>query len=250
MRGEGGNQGWSRPDRSWPDRSLLAVLSEPAREELLSLGAELTLGSGEVLLTEGAFDRHLYVILSGFAKVTATAENGQESLLAVRVGGDCVGEMAALDGAPRSAGVVACGPLRARVISPGALHGLMMRRPEVAMALTRIVADRLRWANRRRLEFRGYSVKIRLARLLLELAVAYGRQERGGGRVIGFQLTQPELAALTGAAETTVHKGLRQLRDDGLLGTGYRTTTLHDLSRLARVAELAEPDESAGWRER
>lgn len=59
--------------------------------------------------------------------------------------------------------------------------------------------------------------------------------------MIGFQLTQPELAALTGAAETTVHKGLRELRDEGLLGTGYRTTTVHDLARLARVAELAEP---------
>ncbi|WP_432086735.1 Crp/Fnr family transcriptional regulator [Streptomyces sp. bgisy095] len=225
----------------WPDRSLLGVLPAPARAELLGLGSELTFGSGGVLLTEGATDRHLYVILSGFAKVTATVENGQESLLAVRVGGDSVGEMAALDGAPRSAGVVACGPLRARVIGPDALRGLMMRRPEVAMALTRIVADRLRWANRRRLDFRGYTVKVRLARLLVELAVAYGRPRSGGGHVIGFQLTQPELAALTGAAETTVHKGLRDLRDEGLLSTGYRTTTVHDLARLARVAELAEP---------
>ncbi|MEV5969300.1 Crp/Fnr family transcriptional regulator [Streptomyces sp. NPDC051921] len=225
----------------WPERSLLGVLSAPARTELLGLGSELTLGTGDVMLTEGATDRHLYVILSGFAKVTATVENGQESLLAVRVGGDSVGEMAALDGAPRSAGVVACGPLRARVIGPGALHGLMMRRPEVAMALTRIVADRLRWANRRRLEFRGYPVKVRLARLLVEFAVGYGRPEPGGGHVIGFQLTQPELAALTGAAETTVHKGLRELRDEGLLGTGYRTTTVHDLVRLARAADLTEP---------
>ncbi|MFE7954113.1 MULTISPECIES: Crp/Fnr family transcriptional regulator [unclassified Streptomyces] len=221
----------------WPARSLLGVLSPPARQELLTLGAPKRVEAGEVLLSEGAHDRHMLLLLSGFAKVTARVENGETSLLAVRVGGDTVGEMAAMDGSPRSATVTACGPMTARVVQPGPLHDLLMRRPEVAVALTRIVADRLRWANRRRLDFRGYPAKVRLARLLVELATAYGRPA-GDGLVVGCRLSQPELAALTGAAETTVHKGLRELRREGLLETGYRTTTIRDLPRLEQVADL------------
>jgi CRP-like cAMP-binding protein len=91
-------------------------------------------------------------LLSGFAKVTAAVENGETSLLALRAGGDTAGETAAMDGAPRSATVTACGPLTARVLRDGDLRSLLMRRPEVSMALTGIVADRLRGANRRRHE--------------------------------------------------------------------------------------------------
>ncbi|MFJ9380125.1 Crp/Fnr family transcriptional regulator [Streptomyces sp. NPDC101455] len=224
----------------WPARSLLGVLSPQARQELLELGVQKQFEAGDVLLSEGATDRHAVLLLSGFAKVTARVENGETSLLAVRVGGDTVGEMAAVDGsAPRSATVTACGPMATRILQPGLLHELLMRRPEVSVALTRIIADRLRWANRRRLDFRGYPVKVRLARLLVELATAYGRPT-DGGVVVGCRLSQPELAALTGAAETTVHKGLRELRMNGLLETGYRSTTIRDLDRLKYLADLPQ----------
>ncbi|MET4659989.1 CRP/FNR family cyclic AMP-dependent transcriptional regulator [Streptomyces sp. PvP037] len=225
----------------WPARSLLGKLPDQDRRELLALGVETRFEAGDVLLSEGAHDRHVLLLLSGFAKVTARVENGEASLLAVRVGGDTVGEMAAMDGAPRSATVTACGPMRARVLQPGVLRALLMRRPEVGMTLTGIVADRLRWANRRRLDFRGYPVKVRLARLLVELATTYGHPV-GGGVVLGCRLTQPELAALTGAAETTVHKGLRELREEGLLETGYGTTVIRDLPHLRRIADLAPGD--------
>ena len=114
-----------------------------------------------------------------------------------------------------------------------------MRRPEISIALTGIVADRLRWANRRRLDFRGYPAKVRLARLLVELAESYG-SSRAGGVVIGCRLTQPELATLVGAAETTIHKVLRELREEGLLETGYRSTAIRDLPRLRQLADLAD----------
>lgn len=222
----------------WPARSLLGVLAPQVRQEVLELGVQKRFEAGDVLLSEGATDRHVLLLLSGFAKVTARVENGETSLLAVRVGGDTVGEMAAVDGsAPRSATVTACGPMTTRVVQSGALHELLMRRPEVSVALTRIIADRLRWANRRRLDFRGYPAKVRLARLLVELATSYGHPV-DGGVVVGCRLTQPELAALTGAAETTIHKGLRELRLNGLLETGYGATTIRDLPRLMDLADL------------
>ncbi|MDF2267237.1 Crp/Fnr family transcriptional regulator [Streptomyces coacervatus] len=225
----------------WPSRSLLGAMSPEACRELLGLGVRTRFEAGDVLLREGDTDRHVLVLLSGFAKVTARVENGEESLLAVRVGGDIVGEMAAMDGAPRSATVAACGTVDARLLRHDLLRGLLVRRPEVHLVLTGIVADRLRWANRRRLDFRGYPVKVRLARLLVELATSYGRPTERGPE-IGCRLTQPELAALTGAAETTIHKGLRELRRSGLLETGYGSTVILDLPRLRRLADLPPDD--------
>ena len=54
------------------------------------------------------------------------------------------------------------------------------------------------------------------------------------------RLTQQELATLVGAAETTVHKVLRELRDEGLLETGYRATVIRKLPRLSQLADLAD----------
>lgn len=79
---------------------------------------------------------------------------------------------------------------------------------------------------------------MRLARLLVELATRYGRPGEDG-TVLGCRLTQPELAALTGAAETTVQKALRELRAEGLLTTGYAATVIRDLPRLRELGDLA-----------
>ncbi|MFJ8541534.1 Crp/Fnr family transcriptional regulator [Streptomyces sp. NPDC093586] len=119
---------------AWPARSLPGVLSPPARRDLLGPGAEVRFELGEVLLREGDDDQHVFLLLSGFAKVTATVENGETSLLAVRAAGDTVGEMADLSGAPRSATVTVCGPLTARVWNNGELRALLEHRPAVSMA--------------------------------------------------------------------------------------------------------------------
>ncbi|MGV9352593.1 Crp/Fnr family transcriptional regulator [Streptomyces misionensis] len=224
------------PDE-WPARSLLGTLSPQDRKDLLDLGTEVRLDAGAVLLREGDSGRHVFLLVSGFAKVTATVENGETSLLAVRAAGDTVGEMAAMSEAPRSATVTACGPLTVRVSQSADLRRLLERSPAISMALTGMVADRLRWANRRRLDFRGYPAKVRLARLLLELSESYG-VSRADGVVIGCRLTQPELATMVGAAETTIHKVLRELRADHLLETGYRSTVIRDLAGLERLADL------------
>jgi CRP-like cAMP-binding protein len=222
----------------WPTHSLLGSLPPAERVHLLGLGTEVRFDEGDVLLREGDAGTHVFLLVSGFAKVTATVENGEISLLAVRAAGDLVGEMAALTGAPRSATVTACGPLTARVAQGAELRRLLERRPAISMALTSMVAYRLRWANQRRLDFRGYPAKVRLARLLVDLAGYYGSPSTDGV-AIGCRLTQPELATMVGAAQTTIHKVLRELRDEDLLETGYRSTTIRNLPRLERLADLA-----------
>ncbi|MEV4948729.1 Crp/Fnr family transcriptional regulator [Streptomyces sp. NPDC053755] len=223
----------------WPTGSFLGALPEAVRADLLRIGTRCRYVPEEILMHEGERSRHVVLLRSGFVKVTARLANGHEALLAIRVGGDIVGEMAAMDDAPRSATITACGDIAASIVRESDLRLFLNSRPEAALAIAGIVTQRLRWANRRRVEFGGFPVKVRLARVLAELAASYGHRVPRG-LVIGVDLTQPELAALTGSAEVTIHKALAELRRDDLITTGYRRTTVLDLDRLRQVARMDE----------
>ncbi len=234
------SQSRTQGQERWPARSFLGDMSEPVRAKLLAIGTRCRYLPEEILIREGDRSNHVVLLRSGFVKVTARLDNGHEALLAIRVGGDVVGEMAAIDdGAPRSATVTACGEIAASIVRESDLRHFLESHPEAARAVNRIVVQRLRWSNQRRVEFGGYPVKIRLARVLAELAASHG-QPVPRGLVIGVDLTQPELAALTGSAEVTIHKALAELRREGLITTGYRRTTVLDVKRLRGIARLGE----------
>lgn len=217
----------------FPRGTLLAGLAISARAAMLALGTACGYEPGTVLMREGERAGHLLVLVKGFVKVTATTPEGYLALLAVRCGGDLVGELAMMDGQPRIATVTAAGWVRARVVGQAEFRRYLAEHPDAAFAVGGSVGAKLRWATRRRVDFGGHEVPVRLARVLVELADSYG----GGGGAIGVPLSQPELAALVGAAEPTVHKALAQLRRQNIVLTGYRRVVVLDRPRLAALAE-------------
>lgn len=220
---------------TWPPGSLLGGLSELARQRLFGLGAKKQYAdSGQVLIREGDATSVVFLLLAGMVKVSGATDCG-EALLAIRVGGDVVGELSAMDSRPRLATVTTAGPVIARIIGQDEFIGFLSRNPDVALAITRGVGDKLRSATARRIDFTGCDVATRFARVLLELAVRYGEQTPAG-TVIRCPLTQTELATLVGAAEPTVQRVLRQLRADSVVATGYRETTILDMAGLRRRA--------------
>lgn len=220
---------------AWPPGSLLGRLPPATRYRLLELGTPLTVGPAEHLIREGQIGSHMVLLRQGLTKVTAALANGRQALLAIRVSGDILGEIAALNGTPRSATVTTCGPVAVNVIHMRQWRPFLHECPEAALAIAGIAAARFRWANQRRLDFAGYPAKVRLARILTELTEAYGTPVPGGWTV-GVTLTQPELASLCGAAEPTAEKALRELRRAGVLDTGYRQIVVRDVAALRRLA--------------
>jgi CRP-like cAMP-binding protein len=211
------------------------MLSETARGELLSLGTTREYLPDSVLILEGDSSTDVMALIDGWVKVVGATEGGGQALLSLRVGGDLVGELAALDNEPRSATVISAGVTAAQVVSQRDFLQLMGRHPEVGVAVSRALTGELRWATRRRVDFSGLPVMARLARVLSELGYLYGKQTPDG---IEFQytLTQPELAAMVGASEPSVHKALRQLRHDGAVSTGYRQVVITDPAALDAIA--------------
>ncbi|MCK9879002.1 Crp/Fnr family transcriptional regulator [Frankia sp. Ag45/Mut15] len=221
----------------WPAESFLGQIPTVGREEILRLGTPRVFADEEALMWEGDQSSFVVVLLEGWVKVTAATENGHFALLAIRRGGDLVGELAAIDALPRMATVVAAGPVRATVLSAEAFLGCLRRHPLVHQVVSGTLGAKFRAATRRRVEFAGYPVALRVMRVILELGQMYGRPVADQHGAVAIPLTQPEIAALVGAAEPTVHKVLRDLRRRGLLSTGYRSVIIRDPRLL--WAELA-----------
>lgn len=226
----------------WPYRSLLGRLRETTRQELLELGAPIRFAAGREVLRQGAHDSHALLLLRGVVKVQVVDEAGETALLGLKAAGDLVGEMAALDGKPRSATVISCGEVEARFINRHELSAFLSRHTDVLVELVNIGQARLRWANERRREMPSPAAT-RVARVLAELVREHGRQERNGW-VLGFPLTKVELASIAGMKPRTAEKSFRDLRKAGLVVTGVRRDVLvPDLERLrefdAAAFELA-----------
>lgn len=222
----------------WPPAGLLGRVDEADRGILMGLGHRVAYPAGQITIHEADTTDFALLLLGGMVKVTARAQDGREALLAVRMAGDLVGEFAGIDGQPRVGTVTACGRVLARYILRAELLECAERHPAIGRALNASVVAKLRTATGRIVDFTGCDVLGRLARILHHLAVTYGRPGRNEAQL---PLSQPEMATLVGAAESSIHKALRALRESGAVVTGYRRITILDLDHLARIAAAAGP---------
>jgi CRP/FNR family cyclic AMP-dependent transcriptional regulator len=188
------------------------------RAALLVAGTEVEQPVDRPIIRQGASHGHAYLLIEGLVKVSVRDKNGKEALLGIRVGGDLVGEMASLEGIRRSADVIPCRPLVARVIQREQLLDLMTRHSEFAIEVAKMISQQLRWANRRRLDFTAHGPRTRVVRDL------------------GVPLTQPELAQLAGVRLRTLEKELRQLASEQVIRRQYRGIEVADIDRLRSIA--------------
>ncbi len=190
---------------------------------------------GSRLFMEGDTSKHVIVLQVGWVKVVAETEEGGQALLALRSRGDLVGEQAALENKPRSASVICASLVMAHVIQQRIFLRYLADHPDVHLAVTRTLSAKLRSETRRRVNFSGLGVDVRLARVLSDL-VRMNSRLTSEGTELGYALTQPELAAMVGVSEPSIQRALRQLRDIGVLDTGYRRIIILDMAALKEIA--------------
>jgi CRP-like cAMP-binding protein len=216
-----------------PGGTFVGLLDEPSRIDLAAVGRIRSYRRGAVLLLEGDHSDHVFVIREGRVKVVATTSNGQELLLAVRGPGELIGELAALThgSEPRSASVVALDPISTQVIAGADFEAFLEQHPRVLMIVMRKIMERLRDADRRRVEFGSQHTMGRVAGYLAEMAERHGRPVDVGIE-IGVALSQEELAGYIVASRESVARALTTLRRRGVITTGRRSVVVLDLDGL------------------
>jgi CRP/FNR family transcriptional regulator, cyclic AMP receptor protein len=187
--------------------SLLRGLPHEELEPLLALARRRRYRPGDVLFHQGDPGHGLYLVISGHLKVVLLREMGEEMVLSILGPGDVVGEMALLDGAPRSATVVALEAVETATLGRADFLGLLRRSPETVQGLLAILAQTIRRLDAEVGDLRFTDLHGRLAKKLLELAGTHGRPV-GNATEIQVALTQEELAGLIGATRQRVNKFL------------------------------------------
>lgn len=216
----------------------LGLLADADRAAFLKLARGRRYRTGQSLLLAGDHTDHVLCITEGGAKISIDTRDGRQLLLGLRGPGDLLGELAAVDpqGSTRSATVVALGPVAAVAMTGTEFRMFLDDRPRAALALTVLLARRLRQADRKRIEFGSLDTPRRVAHVLVEMAESYGRPA-GGGIAIDLPLSQEEIAGLITASRESVARGLAGLRERELIATARRAIVVRDLEGLRRYAE-------------
>jgi CRP/FNR family cyclic AMP-dependent transcriptional regulator len=205
------------------------MLSPGERREFVGRARSTRYERGEVLFRERDVTRHAVLIESGAVKIVRRRPDDADMILAVRGANDLIGEMAAIDGTPRSASAIAMGTVDVHVIEAGDFEAFVRANGAAAWNLLRSMAERQRDADERRVKQAADSV---IHRVVAELVDMTDRDVAIDAQHGGFIISQAELAEAVGATREAVAKALGELRRGGAVATARRRIKIADLDRL------------------
>jgi CRP/FNR family cyclic AMP-dependent transcriptional regulator len=216
------------PDSFW------VKLGPAEKAAIMGISAVHNYSPGEFLVREGELTRNVLIVRSGHVRVLTGDADGRPLLVALRLPGDILGELATLVDGPRTATLQALDAVSVLTMHGPRFAMLCQTQPKLAWVLLGIVANRLRDGGFLGVAVSGGSSMRRVAVLLLELAVRYGRPS-GEDIELTPPATQEELAFTVGISRETLARVLRELRGHGVITTGRGRYTIHRMDELKRL---------------
>jgi CRP/FNR family transcriptional regulator, cyclic AMP receptor protein len=180
----------------------------------------------------------LFFVAYGRLRVTIRPVSGGEIILRDLIDGEFFGELAALDGRPRSAGVLAMTDSVVARMTPAVFRETVHSYPDVCDQLLALLATQVRTLANRVRELSTFDVRHRIYSELLRLSRA---EPDGEEMKITPPPTHAELAARTGTHREAVTRELKRLERDGLLERRRGAIVLLKPSELMARIERASP---------
>ncbi len=193
---------------------------------------------GATVFCEGDPSDTVGIIERGRAKVTSAGPDGRDILLSVVGDGEIVGELAALDGGVRSATLTVLEPARVILVRGDAFASYLATHPDATKLLLAVIAQRLRHADQRAVEFATLDVTARLCRRLTELVEVWGEAGPDGSMDIRLPLSHDELSGWMASSREAVTKALAELRRHGLVETHRRRIVVLDPNGVRQKARM------------
>jgi CRP/FNR family cyclic AMP-dependent transcriptional regulator len=128
---------------------LLADLSPADLKRVAAITTEHHFLDGEIIFEQDEPGDEMYVVASGEVRVLVKNEKHDSKEVARRKVGEPVGEMSVISGSLRSATLVAAGDVHLLCLDQKSFEGLLRERPEVSLAVMRMLCERLRQATQR-----------------------------------------------------------------------------------------------------
>lgn len=215
---------------------FFAGLEPDALERLAASMRSRRFRRGEVIFHLGDPGDALFVIVSGDVKISLPSETGEEAILATLGVGAVFGELALLDGAPRSASATAISATETVVLPRDRFRELIATEAGVRDALLASIAGELRRLTTHVEELHFLDITGRLAARLVRLANEGGTRLPDGGIRLRTTLTQGDLAAMVGCTRQSANRVIGQFTDDGFIRVERDSITVMNLAGLERAA--------------
>lgn len=222
---------------SLPSLRRLPFFGDAPEAALASLAARCrwqTYAPGEVVVDSGDPTDEVFFVAEGAVRVVVRTALGYEAILNDLPAVAFFGELAAIDGTPRSANVTALQRTRLCAVPGPAFMELVLASPAAGLKLMRLLAGRLRAKDERLLEIMALPVRQRLVAELLRLSRDRGA---GGERVLSPPPPQHVLAQRIGTRRETVSREMAEMARAGLLTVGRRAIVLHRPDKLQAEIE-------------
>lgn len=220
--------------------SWFSGLPESIQDAMKARAQIRQLVAGERLYARGDERSGFYGVLSGAVRISGTSAEGHDLVLDFYGPGVWFGEVAMLDGMPRSNNADAYEKTSLFQIAPCDFEHLLDTHPALSRSLLRLEAQRLRIMLTALEMYSAQSLEQRLANRLLMLAGQYGISTERGLK-IQLHLPQEILAQLIGATRQRVNQILKEWEEGGLVNQRYGRTLLVDQVRLEQIAQYTPP---------
>jgi CRP-like cAMP-binding protein len=203
-------------------------LDERARLTMVEHSSRRGVDKGQMLFWQDEPGEAMFVLLEGSVKLVVRSRDGELIELHRHDAPATFGELALLDGGPRSASAEAVERSALLVVSRPELLRLLRSDEQVAEALLRILGAMVRRTTRQISDLAFLSLQGRVAAKLLDLTQPDQPRTR--------RITQIELATMVGGARQTVNQALRSLESRGYIRSNGRTLEILDREQLRRLA--------------
>ena len=216
---------------------LFGDLDTTALEHLAQRATKRTYSKGQLVFYQGDPAGSLFVMVEGLVKVFVTSEEGDEMVLVTLQPPDVFGELALLDGGPRSASAEAVEPTSLLELQRGPFLETLRQTPGITESLMISMGRVLRRLTEQASDLVFLDLHGRVAKLLVNLAQDRGIQTENGLE-LDLQLTQTDLAGLVGGSRQSVNQILRSFENRGYVQTVGRKMVVKQPELLRRRAGL------------
>jgi CRP/FNR family cyclic AMP-dependent transcriptional regulator len=208
-------------------------------EELSRLAASATLVRHKpqaTIFQKGDPGGSMMAVVRGRVKICSYSPDGKELVLNIIDRGGLFGEIALLDGQPRSADAAAIEDTELLVLERNRLMPFLNANPEIATRLIAVLCQRLRQTSEALEDALLRDAPSRVARGLLRLGAIFGKQETGGLR-LDIKLSQQQLGNLIGISRESINKSIVEWSRAGYLGVNNGFITIIDREALESLSE-------------
>jgi CRP-like cAMP-binding protein len=216
--------------------SLFTELDASELDELSGVAGRRTYQTDQTVVRQGELTDEFYVVVNGLLQVSVRDEGGREIILNLLHAGDAFGELAVLDGQPRSATITARNPCVLLVFAGVDLRAMLTRSPTMSLKLMRSLARTVRRLTDRAGDLSFHPIPVRLAKVLLEIADFCGTRLASNQIALPIGFSQQDYAGHVQATRESVNKCLATWIRDQVVYQGESQLIILDRRCLEEIA--------------